>query len=597
MSQPLAANSELPAPVLTSHAMLVPWGIFAQRIGLVRALEAVPIPQRSRDHLPQTKLIEFLVAILAGCPYLQDISHGAHPLDQDQAVAQAWGQPRWADYSGVSRTLHACDETTLAAIREALEAVSRPFVQQEVIRALREQGQLVYDGDLTGRPVSNTSTTYPGAAFGWMGDGVHFGYQAAMVSMHSPTYGRLWLAVAQHPGDTVSSTQAEAMVRAAEAATGARPWRRTELLAQRIAQQEKALQEAQQKAARARERLERTWQQLAQAEQEQALWKQRVVELEVRDPACNRPPRPHGRLAQARRKLATWERRRDRRQHHLERARRTWERCEQKVSALQRDVEQLQERLARFQEDNRTNLWPVRAVFRLDAGFGSGPNIALLAEMGYEVFSKVGNIQQVRALRRRVTENTPWVRVGKNAEMVAWANEQLANCPYPVDVALERFHTGDHQRYSVLVHYGSESATGNLEEWFNFYNGRQDVEAGIKEGKHVFQMRHLKVRARTGLIIQEEFAAFAANLVRWAAVWLWEHCQELPAPLDSPRPTVKPMVRIAANTSAWVYWQPQGCLLRFTELSAFPGVELVIRGPVPFQLPLPVFKSCNFAPI
>ncbi len=61
--------------------------------------------------------------------------------------------------------------------------------------ALRDRDTLTYDGDLTGRPVSNTNTTYPGAAFGWMGDAVRLGYQAALVSMHSPTYGRLWLSV------------------------------------------------------------------------------------------------------------------------------------------------------------------------------------------------------------------------------------------------------------------------------------------------------------------------------------------------------------------------------------------------------------------
>ena len=57
------------------------------------------------------------------------------------------------------------------------------------------------------------------------------------------------------------------------------------------------------------------------------------------------------------------------------------------------------------------------------------------------------------------------------------------------------------------------------------------------------------------------------------------------------------MVRVAANTSAWVIWQPQGCLLRFTELSAFAGVELEIRDYIAFQLALPLFKSCVFAPI
>ena len=44
--------SDTPSYMLTSHAMLVPWGIFTQRVGLVEALEDVPIPQRQRDHTP-----------------------------------------------------------------------------------------------------------------------------------------------------------------------------------------------------------------------------------------------------------------------------------------------------------------------------------------------------------------------------------------------------------------------------------------------------------------------------------------------------------------------------------------------------------------
>jgi len=108
MSQLSTEPLSVPAWTLTSHAMLVPWGLFAQHLGLIEALESVPIDQRRRDYKPQTKLIEFLVAILAGCAYLQDISRAPQPLDQDIAVAQAWQQAGWADYSGVSRTLKAC---------------------------------------------------------------------------------------------------------------------------------------------------------------------------------------------------------------------------------------------------------------------------------------------------------------------------------------------------------------------------------------------------------------------------------------------------------------------------------------------------------
>jgi len=596
MSQPPTKNLDTPTEVFTSHAMLVPWGLFAQHIGLIDELEQVPIPQRRRDHTPQAKLIEFLVAILDGCAYLQDISHGPHPLDQDLAVAQAWGQEKWADYSGVSRTLHACNDETITAVGEALWAVSRPFIEQEVVLALRDRGVLVYDGDLTGRPVSNTSTTYPGVAFGWMGDAVRLGYQAAPVSMHSPTYGRLWLSVAQHPGDTVSSTQAEAMVRAAEVRTGLRPRRRTNLLIKRIEQQKDLLQEAKAKLVQAQERMEQAQQRLTQVEQERQEWAQQVAALESLYQARSRPERPHSRLAQARRKLAVRERRLARRQKELEQARRWWTGRRQRVEALGTELEQLEQRRSRFTEDNRTNVWPIRAIFRLDGGFGTGPNVALLIEMGYDVYGKAANPQVVRMWRRR-TANVSWTRVGKNAEMIAWQGETIANCPYPLDVALERFHVGDRQKHGVLLHYGDDPVTQNLEGWFTFYNGRQTIEAGIKEGKGVFQMHHLKVRSAAGLMIQEEFAAFAANFVRWAAAWLHQTNPDAPPPFHQAQPSVKQMVRIAANTSAWVIWQPGGCLLKFTEWSAFAGTELVIGESVPIQLALPLFKNCVFSPI
>jgi len=184
-------------------------------------------------------------------------------------------------------------------VKEALEEVSRPFIEREVMLALRDRGVLVYDGDLTGRPVSNASTTYPGAAFGWMGDAVQLGYQAALVSVHSPTYGRLWLSVKQHPGDNASSSQAQALVRAAEARTGAHPWRRTDLLRERIAQHKAMLESAKAGQARAQARGR-----LSQVEKKRQKWAQEVAALSALYQARNRPERPYSLLAQARRKLA-----------------------------------------------------------------------------------------------------------------------------------------------------------------------------------------------------------------------------------------------------------------------------------------------------
>jgi len=87
-------------------------------------------------------------------------------------------------------------------------------------------------------------------------------------------------------------------------------------------------------------------------------------------------------------------------------------------------------------------------------------------------------------------------------------------------VALAHYQTGDTRRRSVLLHYGDEDVLTDLDAWFHAYNRRQTIEAGIKEGKAVFQMHHLKVRSAPALRLQEHFAAFAANFVHWAAHWL-----------------------------------------------------------------------------
>jgi len=218
----------------TQHALLVAWGQFAQCLGLIRQVMALNLHQKKVKHLPQTKILEFFLAILAGLEYLKDLSQAAHPIAQDQAVAKAWDQPAWSDYSGVSRCLSELSQAEAEQVAGVLAAISQPLIDREVMLALSQQGVLVYDGDLTHRPVSNTSTSYPNAAYGHMGAGVGFGYQAALVSFHSPTYGRLWLSAVPHPGDVISCTQGEALVLAAEAKTGMRPRRRVELLAERL---------------------------------------------------------------------------------------------------------------------------------------------------------------------------------------------------------------------------------------------------------------------------------------------------------------------------------------------------------------------------
>lgn len=576
---------------LTHHALLVAWGAFAQQIGLIKRIEALSIQQKTVCHSPQNKTLAFLIAILGGLAHLQDWSKAAHPIAKDQVVAQAWRQPGWSDYSGISRCLSTLTEPEAQQILAVLAATSQPIVDNEVMHALLHQGQLVYDGDLTGRVVSNTSTSYPGAAYGHMGDAVGFGYQAALVSLHSPTYGRLWLSSRLHPGDVLSCTQVEALVRSAEAKTGLRPLRRTELLQQRIEQVRAEKQRLQQKVDDGQVKMAARQTELADLPETITQAQAWLTSLEER--AAQPGRHPHQQVGRARRRLSKLQQRQlalNQRLPKLEKDQLFRQAHLQEQSALE---QALCERLVRFEQDNLTNPCPIEAIFRLDAGFGTREGVALQIEMGYEVFTKPYSDWLTPRLRRSLTPEALWTRVGENAEMTAWKAYRPADFPYPVDVGLERFYTGKTQQFGTLLHYGSTPVTQDLPAWFHCYNARQTIEAGIKEGKGVFQMHHLKVRSVLGLALQEQFALFAANFVRWAARWLAQDCLTLPNSwLASDN--VKNAVQVAAHTSAWVSFQDQGTLLRFTDHSLYAGKSLTLPKEWAIQLALPFARTTVF---
>jgi hypothetical protein len=582
-------------PNVTHHALLVAWGQFAQHVGLVEAIEGVEIRQKQRTHAPQTKVLEFLVALLAGLPYLQDISRDAHPLARDRAVAHAWGQVDWADYSGVSRCLSALTSAEVTCIEQVLKQISQPILRHEIGLALQQKGYLTYDIDLTGRPVSNTSTSFPGATHGYMGDGLHLGYQAALASMHSPTYGRMWLWVAHHPGNTTSCTQAEAMILAAERATGIRPLRRTDLLRGRIAelqavlrQGEECEQKRQRKYVKVEERLQELCQQVDALQQE-------VQYLETDDQILSKPERSHSRLARARTRLTHCQERQSRQEQQVASSERYLQRKQAHLHQWREQLALLKTRLAQFERDNADGATPVRVTLRLDAGFGTWENIALLIEMGYDIYTKPYNQRVASSLRRQLESLTGWTQLRHDCEILAAASVQHTTFPYPLDVLVKRTHKNQTVAHSTFLHYGQDRVIDDVPSWLTHYNGRQTIEAGIKEGKNVFQMHHLKVRSLPALALQECFATFAANFVRWAARWLVNSCHEQPdAWVDETLSSTKTMVQVGAHTSAEVVWFPTGCLLRFSDQSIYAG-HVLKAGNCSFQLSLLLYQNSVFA--
>lgn len=379
------------------------------------------------------------------------------------------------------------------------------------MQALKQSGRLVYDGDLTGRPVSNTSTSYPGVAYGHMGDGLHLGYQAAMVSMHSPTYGRFWLSVVDHPGSTVSSTQTEALVQAAEARTGMRPMRRTDLLRERIGALELENQRFQAQVAASQAEFDDMQAERLEIEGQITHQQETLVQSETQYQEKSRSERPYSALTKTRHKLEMWQGRLERLEKKRVKQEKRLKFDQQQELLSQVRIHRLQQRLKEFEADNQNNSFPIQAVFRIDAGFGTRENVAWLIEMGYEVYTKPYSDWLTPRLKLETHPQTKWTPVGGNAEMIAWKNRQFDDFPYALDVGLERFYTGSTQRFGTLIHFGEDPATTNLPVWFHGYNARQIIEAGIKEGKNVFAMHHLKVRSAPAIFLQEQFAVFAAN--------------------------------------------------------------------------------------
>lgn len=560
----LTALAQADQPV-TDHALLVLLGRFAQHLGLVRLLEAVPLNQKTVTHSPQTKLIEFLLAVLAGLGHLQELTHAANPIASDRTLAQAWGQQAFANYSGVSRTLAAADVDTLQAVLDLLAHLSRPFIEREVMAIVHSKQPLTIDIDLTGRPVSPTSTTYPEAAFGWMDDAVAKGYQSAISSLSGGPTGRVLLASQRYSGKAKSAECLQAAVRAAEAALALRPRRRVELVDSQLEALTANLAQQQQQLEAAKEVLDT------------AEWKQ---ERHTRG-----SPRRDERFEQQQARLKA----------RVERTRARVARLQGQVEQLEARRQQLRAWAAQLGAENQALAAPLKLVMRLDAGFATEANLAWLIEMGYTVLTKAHSGHTTSRLQRGVSAEATWSRVGSNAEALEVGQLLVGEGAYELQALQVRYQLPEGWRYTTLLYY-DEAPPPSPKEWFTCYNGRQTLEAGIKENKGVFTMRRPLVRSPIGMQLQEAFARFAANFVRWAACWVREQIRDVPPALKQALSEVKTLIRVLAQSRAQWVESEAGCALVFDAHSPFAGAVLVIYGAPIYQTVLPLFAASTIAP-
>ena len=574
----------------TDHAWLIVMGYFAQALGLVAGLEAVPIGQRKGPESgPQTKLIEFLVGILSGIEYLQDLNLSDHPIAKDSTVVEAWTQEAFVHYSGVSRTLDATDEETLAAVVEVLQAVSRPFIDAAVMETIRREEHLVIDVDLTGREVSSTSVAYPEADFGWMEDGVKKGYQAAVTSLVCERWTRLMLTLQRYSGRTLSAECLRAAVQAVEQLLGVRPRRRVELVQARRHRLSAQIQELAETLDDIRQAEMALWQRIQEAQVEILALQSTIADLEAEYQAQGRQERSHCRLAKARRKLTSARRREQRAWRDLKKLSRRRDELQHTAHKSESELLSLDEWLNELETDNQTNLNPVSIVLRIDAGFSTGPNLAWLIEMGYTVRTKAHHGGTANCLHRQVSPGEKWTRVGRNAEALYMGDYSHNDCPYPLQAMLVRYHVPEKMLHTALLYY-DDVPPPPLPEWFAQYNGRQTIEAGIKESKGVFTLKRHLVRSPIGMQLQEQFALFGANFARWAAAWIKDMLRQVNHRFAIALGQVKTLVRTASRARARWVRNDVGHTLIFDEDGPFAGTVICLSGLVGVQLALHLFK-------
>jgi hypothetical protein len=512
----MSVAQEAEAWTETEHGLLVPLGRFAQQVGVVEAFDDVDYGMKTVDHSPADKVVELLAHLCSGGMHVNGLTKNAHPLVKDQAAARAWGQVEFASASGVSGLLHSVNIETVEAVKGNIGRVMEPRLH----RLLQKMSPsfVVVDLDLTGLVVSDQAKDYEDASYGFMGGigRIGRGYQLARAQLWTPD-DTYALGGFLHPGATISQHCLVRLVGLVEAKVG-RPRRRVECV---------------------QGRLEQTRQQLA-------LLDRQLVGL------GNGPQ---------------WQTRR--------------ERLTLRQQAKTRELAELEARVAQMLTDNESNPHPVRLILRMDGGFGVSEGLAWLWEQGYSFVAKAHNQRLAERLCQEA--GLRWEKVTHNAFVAESTATVFGDCPY----SLRLFVCRQWMQSDRPDHWSALAASPDLDPdaWDvrrvgTFYNGRQMIEAAIKESKGVLSAGRLPTGNRAGIVLYEEMVMLAQNLIRWLRSQVLTN-----TPLRNKG--IKELVQVGANARAQVL-RGQGALtIIYPANGPWPGVTLTVGQHYGFQLAFP----------
>ena len=111
--------------------------------------KSMRLPLKTVIHPPESKLLDVLVSILAGCRAIRQVNTRLRP---DVALARAWGRERFAEQATLARTLDRFTAEHIGQLRHGSEVLFRR--ESRTLRHRFTDDWLWLDIDLTPLPAS-----------------------------------------------------------------------------------------------------------------------------------------------------------------------------------------------------------------------------------------------------------------------------------------------------------------------------------------------------------------------------------------------------------------------------------------------------------